>query len=148
MADVFIHKTTVVFITLSLKQEYCMQLTLSRRAGRGALHHAEETPLICETHRQTSVLANGRFSARLNSYWNCRLLKVWILESNSDFGRRLCDAGGVWCARSHISSLLKTDSRCRRMMHNVIKTHRRGQASTKTSHQAFVMTIFGIFHML
>lgn len=67
MAYVFIHKTNVVFIPLNLKQGYWMQLTLGWRAGRGALHHAEETPLICETHRQTAALANSRLTARLNS---------------------------------------------------------------------------------
>lgn len=131
MADIFICKTIAVFITLNLTQGYWMQLTLGRRAGRGTLHHAEETPLICETHRQTSALASSRLTARLNSCWSYRLLKVWVQESNDDFGRRLCDAGGVWCAQWHILSPLKTGSRRQRLMHNVIKAHRRGQASTK-----------------
>lgn len=64
---------TVVFSTLELKQGNWMQLTLGRR---DTLHHAEEAPLICETHRQTSALANSRFAARLN-----KLLKLQAPKS-------------------------------------------------------------------
>lgn len=73
-----------------------------------------------------------------------QLLKLQAPKSlDTGIKQWLCDAGGVWCA-SHISSLLKTNSR--HIKHNVIKSHRRGQA-TKTSRQAFVMTISTIFRI-